>query len=112
MIWPGEPNRPTTEPISKTRPNRCLIMDLVARFRTLKTPFKFVSMTCSKSSSLMRSSNVSFVIPALATSTSIGPRFLSTSSIAASKDSASRTSALTAREPSGPEPERTVTATL
>ena len=52
------------------------------------------------------------VIPALATRTSIGPSSFSALAIASSSDVESVTSALSDSEPSGPVPDRTVTATL
>ena len=63
-------------------------------------------MTRDQSSSLIRSTSVSAVIPAFATSTSTGPCAASISAKAASTDSASVTSHFTARTPSGGSPLR------
>ncbi len=68
-------------------------------------------MTLVNSSSLMRRRRVSRVMPAFATTTSTGPRAASTSVKAWSTEAASVTSARTVSEPSGPSPERAVTAT-
>jgi hypothetical protein len=77
---------------------------------TRKDPPRFVETTLSKSSSLIRSRSVSFVMPAFATTISTGPSFCSTSVNAAST-AASVTSARTVSVPSGPSPLRAVTAT-
>ena len=111
MTCPALPSRPTTLPMRMTLPNFWRSMDLVTRFTTRKTPFRFVSTTLSNSSSLIRIKRVSFVMPAFATKTSIGPSAASTSAIAASSDAASVTSAVTVIEPSGPCPDLAVTAT-
>ncbi len=55
------------------RPRRSRIMPLVARRTHRKAPARLVSTTDAKSSSLIRISSVSLVMPALATSTSTGP---------------------------------------
>ena len=93
------------------RPRLRRIMPFVARCTTRKEPVRLVSTTEVKSSSDMRSSSWSWVMPALATSTSTGPWACSTSRKAASTEAASVTSARTARTPSGPSPEREVMAT-
>ena len=69
-------------------------------------------MTEDQSSSDIRSSSVSWVMPALATSTSTGPCASSTCANAASTCSGSVTSQRTSRVPSGAPPLRVVTATL
>ena len=51
----------------------------MARFTVRKAPVRFVSTTVWKSSSDMRSSRVSRVMPAFATTTSMGPYAASTS---------------------------------
>ena len=68
-------------------------------------------MTSVKSSSLIRITSMSRVMPALATITSIGPSFSSTSVNPASIDAASVTSAVTVNVPAGPSPDLAVTAT-
>ena len=68
------------------RPRRSRSIPLAARLATRKEPVRFVSMTVDQSSSLIRSSRVSWVIPALATSTSTGPCASSTCAKAASTD--------------------------
>ena len=95
-----------------TRPHRARSMPFDARLTTRNAPPRFVATTLSKSSSVMRSSSVSFVMPAFATTISTGPSCASTSVNAASTAAASVTSARTVRVPSGPSPERAVTATL
>ena len=55
------------------RPRRSRSMPLAARLASRKVPVRLVSMTDDQSSSDIRSSSVSAVIPALATSTSTGP---------------------------------------
>ncbi|SII79807.1 Uncharacterised protein [Mycobacteroides abscessus subsp. abscessus] len=85
---------------------------MIARLTVRKAPARFVSRTASKSSSLIRMSRLSRVMPALATTTSTGPSFSSTSVKARSRDSASVTSAATASAPSGASPLREVTATV
>ena len=57
-----------------TRPHRARSMPFDARLTTRNAPPRFVATTLSKSSSLMRSSSVSFVTPAFATTISTGPR--------------------------------------
>ncbi len=84
------------------RPNFAFIMPLVARLTTRNVPVRLVSTTLVKSSSDMRSSSWSFVMPAFATSTSIGPSSASTCVKAASTDAVSVMSACTVRAPSGP----------
>ena len=93
------------------RPNFALIMPFEARLTTRNAPPRLVSTTVSKSSSDIRISSVSRVMPAFATTTSTGPSFSSTSANAASRASASVTSARTVSVPAGPSPERAVTAT-
>ena len=94
-----------------TRPHLALSMPFDARFTTRYDPTRLVSTTSVNSASVIRTSRVSRVMPALATSTSTGPSFSSISVKAASIDSASVTSARTVRDPSGPWPLRAVTAT-
>jgi hypothetical protein len=60
-------------------------MPLAARLATRNEPVRLVSMTEDHSSSLIRSTRVSLVIPALATSTSTGPCFSSISAKAADR---------------------------
>ena len=93
------------------RPQRAFSMPLEARFTTRNAPPRFVSTTVSNSSSLIRISRVSLVMPAFATTTSTGPSSASTWLNAASTDAASVTSARTVSAPAGPSPERAVTAT-
>ncbi len=81
-------------------------MPLAARLATRKDPVRLVSMTFDQSSSLIRRSRVSWVTPALATSTSTGPWAASISANAASTDAGSVTSHLTASTPSGGSPLR------
>ncbi len=69
-------------------------------------------MTEDQSSSDIRSSRVSLVMPALATSTSTGPCASSTCANAASTASGSVMSHRTSSVPSGAPPLRVVTATL
>src|SRR5688500_18306757 len=97
--------------MSTMRPKRAFSMPFDARLTTRKAPVRFVSTTLVNSSSLMRRRSVSRVMPAFATTTSTGPRAASTSLNAWSTDAASVTSARTVSEPSGPSPERAVTAT-
>ncbi len=61
------------------RPKRARIMARVARLATRNEPVRLVSITDDQSSSLIRISRVSRVMPALATSTSTGPSAASTS---------------------------------
>ena len=68
-------------------------------------------MTEAQSSSDIRTSKPSAVIPALATSTSTGPCAASTSANAASTAAGSVMSQRTSRHPSGAPPLRVVTAT-
>ena len=70
-------------------------------------------MTESNSSSLIRMSSVSRVMPALATSTSTGPPKISSAAVkAASTEAESVTSHRTPCSPSGGSPERWVMTTL
>ena len=93
------------------RPNLALSMPFDARFTTRKAPERFVSMTEVKSSSVIRMSKVSLVMPALATTTSTGPSSASIVLNAVSMEAASVTSARTVKLPVGPSPDRAVTAT-
>jgi hypothetical protein len=97
---------PTTDDISTTRPQRARIIPRAARFSSRKLPVRFVSRTASQSSSPIRNSSVSEVMPALATSTSTGPCSRSASEKAESTCSESVTSHFTARTPSGGSPLR------
>ena len=72
-------------------PRRARSITFDARLTTRKAPPRFVATTLSKSSSVMRSSSVSFVMPALATTISTGPSVASTWVNAASTDAASVT---------------------
>ena len=56
-----------------TRPHRARSMPFEARLTTRNVPPRFVATTLSKSSSVMRSSSVSLVMPAFATTISTGP---------------------------------------
>src|SRR6266540_4763922 len=93
------------------RPLRSRSMPFAARLATRNDPVRLVSITLDQSSSVIRSSSVSRVMPALATSTSTGPCAASISANAASTCSGSVTSHLTPRNPSGASPLRYVTAT-
>ena len=73
MTWPAEPSSPTTEEMKTIRPRRSRSMPLAARLASRNEPVRLVSMTEDQSSSDIRSSSVSLVMPALATSTSTGP---------------------------------------
>ena len=104
---------PTTEEMKTTRPFFRRMKPLVARCTTRKAPVRLVSMTSWKSASFMRTSRLSLVMPAFATSTSTGPNLASTSLKAASTEAESVTSAATVWAPSGPSPpEREVMTTL
>ena len=94
------------------RPRRRRSMPLAARLASRKVPVRLVSMTDDQSSSLIRRSRVSLVMPALATSTSTGPWASSTCLNAASTASGSVMSHRTSSAPSGAPPLRVVTATL
>ena len=59
-------------------------MPFDARFASRYEPVRLVSMTAAQSSSDIRSSSVSLVMPALATSTSTGPCASSAAANAAS----------------------------
>ena len=93
------------------RPQRLRSMPVAARLATRYEPVRFASSTGLKVSSLIRSSRVSSVMPALDTSTSTGPWVFSTSVNAASMLAASVTSQITPASPSGGSPERWVTVT-
>ena len=97
------------------RPHRPFIIPLTARRDTRKAPVRLASTTSLKSSSDMRSTKPSWVIPALATSTSTGPNFSSMAEKAASTASESVTSQATgkisASTTSGGTSPRQVTAT-
>src|SRR5699024_11425546 len=93
------------------RPFFARIIPVMERLTVRKVPVRFVSTTDSNSSSFMRMSRLSAVMPALATTTSTGPSFSSISEKARSMDSVSVTSAATARAPLGACPLRGVTAT-
>ncbi|MMZ67292.1 hypothetical protein D1872_298650 [compost metagenome] len=69
---------PTTEEMLMIRPERCFIIGRVTALIPLNTPFKFVSMTSSNSSSFIRIIKLSLVIPALFTRMSILPQASST----------------------------------
>ena len=82
------------------RPQRPFIMPFDTRLATRKPPLRLASMTSMKSSSLMRRTRPSLVMPALETRISTGPSFSSTSDTAASTDAESVTSACTTRRSS------------
>src|SRR5216683_1433481 len=95
-----------------TRRPLCIrIMPRTARLATRYAPVRLVSITEVKSSSLISASNWSWVIPALATSTSTGPCAASTSAKALSTADASLTSHATVASPATASPERDVTVT-
>ena len=62
-----ESTAPTTEPTKINRPRFNFNKPFVARRATRNAPVRFASMTDSKSSSLIRMTRPSFVIPAFAT---------------------------------------------
>ena len=93
------------------RPRRARIIFETARLASRNEPVRLVSMTEAQSSSDIRTSRVSAVMPALATSTSTGPWAASTSAKAASTAAGSVMSQRTSRQPSGAPPLRVVTAT-
>ncbi len=93
------------------RPKRAFSMPFDARFTTRNEPPRFVSTTLSNSSSDIRMSRVSRVMPAFATTTSTGPSSCSIWLKAASRVDASVTSARTVSVPAGPSPDLAVTAT-
>jgi hypothetical protein len=103
---------PTIEETNTRRPQRFFSIPRVARLVTRKAPVRFASSTRVNCSSLIRSSKVSSVIPALDTRISTGPCVSSISVNAASTCCASVTSHLTPRRPSGVSDPRCVTATL
>ena len=88
------------------RPRLSLSIPLMARCTTRNEPVRFVSITSVKSASFMRIRSMSRVMPALATSTSTGPYSASMALKASLMLSASRTSALTAKNSSGASPLR------
>src|SRR6476620_1879854 len=94
------------------RPRRSRIIPLLARRAQRKAAARLVSMTLSNSSSLMRMSSWSAVMPALATRTSTGPPSSSSAlAKAASTEAVSVTSQMTPCNPSGGSPERWVMTT-
>src|ERR1039457_2697947 len=97
--------------MNTSRPRRIRIMPRTARLATRYAPVRLVSITEVKSSSLIRASNWSWVIPALATRTSTGPCVASTSVKALSTAAVSRTSDATVASPATAFPEREVTVT-
>ena len=92
---------PTTDEMKIIRPQRALSMARVARLATRNAPVRLASRTLVNCSSDIRMSRVSSVMPALATSTSTGPCFSSTSLNAASTCSVSVTSHRTPNRSSG-----------
>ena len=88
------------------RPNRPRIIGRAARRATRKAPVRFVAITASQSSSDIRISNVSRVMPALAMTTSTLPRLASTWANAASTWAGSVTSHCTPSTPFGTSPLR------
>src|SRR3954453_10849864 len=93
------------------RPRRSRSIPLAARFASRKVPVRLVSITEAQSSSDIRSNKVSAVMPAFATRTSTGPCAVSASTNACSTPRASVPSQVRASAPSGPPPDREVTAT-
>ncbi len=73
------------------RPALCLIIGRYICLIVLKVPFRFVSMTASKSSSVILIIRLSFVIPALFTRISICPKAASISVIICPQASKSAT---------------------
>src|SRR3984885_5712163 len=94
------------------RPRRIRIMPRTARLATRQAPVRLVSSTAPKSSSDMRASSWSRVIPALPPSTSTGPCAASAAVKAASTDAGSRTSQRATDRPATSAPERDVIVTL
>src|SRR6478672_10005132 len=93
------------------RPRRSRSMPFAARLARRKDPVRLVSITDDQSSSDIRRTSVSAVMPALATSTSTGPCAASISAKAASTAAGSVMSQRTSSVPSGAPPLRVVTAT-
>ena len=93
------------------RPRRSRSIPFEARLASRKEPVRLVSITDDQSSSDIRSSSVSWVMPALATSTSTGPCASSAALNAASTASGSVMSQRRSSAPSGAPPLRVVTAT-
>ena len=93
------------------RPRRSRSMPLAARLASRNEPVRLVSITDDQSSSDIRSTSVSAVMPALATSTSTGPCASSICLNAASTAAGSVMSQRTSSAPSGAPPLRVVTAT-
>jgi hypothetical protein len=93
------------------RPYRRLIIERLAARTHRNAPPRLVFTTDSYSSSVIRISNWSRVIPAFATSTSTGPWSFSTCAKAAFTDSVSVTSQVTPANPAGGSPVRYVTVT-
>src|SRR5205823_5749538 len=83
---------PTTLVMLTIRPQRRLIMPRAACFVTKNAPFKLMSRTVSQSSSPIRNSRLSRVVPALFTSTSTRPKSRSTAATTVSTCPASATS--------------------
>ena len=118
MAWPGEPMKAPTDETMITRPRWSRSILARARLVTRNTPDRLVSMTSDQASSPMRSTRVSWVMPALATRTSTGPQVSSMVSNAALTWAGSVTSQANARRPPAPPPpsssttpDREVTAT-
>ena len=97
MDCPALPRRPTTELTLTTRPKRCFIMVRAAVLQHRKAPFKLVARTASKSSSFIRITRSSRVMPALLTRMSMRPNSFTTPSSRAFTAAASVTSARTPR---------------
>ena len=83
------------------RPNRARTIGRAARRATRNAPVRLVAITASQSSSLIRITSLSRVMPALAMTTSTGPRAASTSANAASTWPGSVTSHSTPSTPFG-----------
>ena len=102
---------PTTLEMKMIRPRLSRSMPLDARFASRNEPVRLVSMTDDQSSSDIRSTRVSAVMPAFATRTSTGPCASSAAANAASTSAWLVMSHLISSAPSGAPPLRVVTAT-
>ena len=84
---------PTTDAMLTIEPERAFIMTLAAARVIEKTPVRFVAMTASQSSSVMRTIRPSRVMPALLTRMSSAPYWATTLSTSAVHAAGSLTSA-------------------
>ena len=82
---------PTTDVILMMRPWRAFIIARMTSFDSLYTDFRLVDMMSSHSSSFMRSSRLSRVMPALLTRIAMSPHCFCTAATAASTCAASLT---------------------